>query len=356
MRHAAMAALLTAVALIAPAPAAETSSKDPRPLHLFRGEFDNDTFLGSDDDFTAGWSVQFHSRLDDTWHPAYAKWIGRVPGLGDDGRGGRIARWAFGVGQMIITPTDISVETPQPDDAPWAGILTASGSWSAYDNRRLAAMQLLVGCMGPCSGGASVQKFVHNNLGIGYEANGWDNQLVDQWLGNLNYEYRHKVITDDAGRYASGRFAQDLSLGTQVGLGNFARFAWGQIEYRFGWGLPMGFTAAPDPAGLGIMLDPVYVDPAGPPPAENRWRSSFSVVGRVVYLDHFAPADGGDTVNGGFHPGIDVAAGQYQALLGWHLDHVPFSFNMTWFHYFAESEIGVSGSSDWVNLSFEYRF
>ncbi|HKQ98163.1 MAG TPA: lipid A-modifier LpxR family protein [Candidatus Polarisedimenticolia bacterium] len=337
-------------------PAAAKPAKDARSLYLFRGEFDNDTFLGSDDNFTAGWSAQIHSRLDDTWHPGYATWIGRVPGLGDDGRGGRVARWAFGIGQMIITPTDVTLETPQPEDAPWAGILTASGSWSAYDNQRLAALQLLVGCMGPCSGGASVQKFIHNNLGIGYPANGWENQLVDQWLGNVNYEYRHKVMTDEPDRYVPGRFGQDLSLGTQAGLGNFARFVWGQVEYRFGWGLPMGFTGAPDPAGLGIMLDPIYVDPAGPRPARNRWRSYFTLVGRAVYLEHFAPADGGETVNGGTHPGLDTEPGQFQALLGYHLGGVPFSFHLTGYHYFAQAESGINGSSDWVNLSFEYRF
>src|SRR5262249_44291502 len=135
-----IAATLALTFCAAVAPAARASNdppKDPWKLYLFRFEFDNDTFLGSDDAFSAGWSFQVHSRLDDTWHPNYAKWIGRFPGLGDDGRGGRIVRWAAGIGQMIITPKDISIATPQPNDAPWAGVLTASTSWSAYDNQRL---------------------------------------------------------------------------------------------------------------------------------------------------------------------------------------------------------------------------
>jgi lipid A 3-O-deacylase len=152
-------ALLLLSALVPAARAADDPPKDPRQLYLFRFEFDNDTFLGSDDAFTAGWSFQPHSRLDDTWHPGYAKWIGRMPGLGDDGSGGRVVRWAAGLGQMIITPKDISIETPQPDDVPWAGVLTAAVSWSAYDNQRMGALQFLVGCMGPRSGAESVQKF-----------------------------------------------------------------------------------------------------------------------------------------------------------------------------------------------------
>src|SRR5262245_45195069 len=88
---------------------------DPWKLKMFRFEFDNDTFLDSDDVFTAGWSFQFHSRMMDRWNPAFAGWIGRLPGLGDDGEGKRVARWAVSFSQIIITPTDLSIEEPQPD-------------------------------------------------------------------------------------------------------------------------------------------------------------------------------------------------------------------------------------------------
>jgi hypothetical protein len=41
-------------------------------------------------------------------------------------------------------------------------------SWSAYDNRRLAAVQAYLGCIGPCSRAEEVQKLVHNGLGAGH--------------------------------------------------------------------------------------------------------------------------------------------------------------------------------------------
>ena len=152
---------------LAEALAADRPPKNPWELKLFRFEFDNDSFIGSDDAFTAGVSFQIHSQLRDEWHSAYASWIGRVPGLGDDGRGRRITRWAYGISQVIITPEDITIEEPQPDDAPWAGILGATGSWAAYDNRTLAAIQLYLGCMGPCAHAEDVQTFVHDDLGVG---------------------------------------------------------------------------------------------------------------------------------------------------------------------------------------------
>jgi hypothetical protein len=340
----------------APTLAADKPVKDPWKLYLLRFEFDNDTYLGSDDAFSAGWSLQLHSRFDDTWHPGYAKWIGRFPGLGDDGHGGRVVRWAYGIGQLIITPTDISIDTPQPDDAPWAGILLASGSWSAYDNRRLGALQFVVGCMGPCSGAESVQKFIHNDLGFGEPPQGWDNQLAEKWLVNSNYEYRYKVFADNLEDYTPGRFANDFSVGGQVALGNFVTAAWFQVEYRLGWGVPQGFTKAPDPPGLGVMLDPVYFDPLKGTPLVSPWRSYFTLVGRAVGIAHLAPADGGPTVNGGEHPGLDAYPGQLQALIGYHLARVPFAIHLTYYKYFTQEKTGINGSSDWINLSFEWRF
>jgi hypothetical protein len=103
------------------------------------------------------------------------------------------------------------------------------------------------------------------------------------------------------------------------------------------------------------MLDPVYVDPSGAGPAAGPWRSYFTLVGRAAYIDRLAPAEGGETVTGGEHPGLDRSPWGMQALLGYHLEKVPFAFHMTYYHYVAR-ETGIKGSSDWMNLSFEYRF
>ncbi len=141
----------------------------------WRFEFDNDIFTGGDDAFSAGFSLQRHSPLFDRWEQkrggearkGLSLWIGRhFPGLGDDGAGGRIVRRATGVSFVLQTPEDIENPDPQPNDVPWAGVGGLATSWSSYDNRRLAALQVFVGCMGPCSGAEQVQVFVHDDLGL----------------------------------------------------------------------------------------------------------------------------------------------------------------------------------------------
>jgi hypothetical protein len=338
------------------APAADQLGTSLRDMKLFRFEFDNDTFVGSDNAFTAGWSVQVHSQLLDEWTPGLADWIGRLPGLGDDGKGGRIARWSWGVTQLIITPNDVMIAAAQPDDAPWAGLFGGYVSWSAYDNERLAALQAYLGCVGPCSGAKEVQTFVHDDLGFGEMPEGWSNQLDNDVLVNLNYEYRRKIWTGSA-EYETDRWGRDLSIGTQVGIGSFATYAEAWIEYRFGWDIPRGFTKLPDPPALGIALDPVYLDPTGPQVVQRSWRPYFNVVARVRSVDRFVATEGGDTQNGGYYSPVVSTPGDRQLIVGVHVAKIPLAFHLTYYRYFDDEVTGVIPSKlDWVNFSFERRF
>jgi lipid A 3-O-deacylase len=336
------------------AAAAGRPEKNPWDLKMFRFEFDNDSFVGSDDAFSAGWSFQLHSQLRDQWDPVYASWIGKFPGLGDDGAGRRITRWAYGINQVIITPNDITIEQPQPADAPWAGILGASGSWAAYDNRRLAAAQIFLGCMGPCAQAQGVQTFIHDNLGFGEHPAGWGNQLSNRALANGNYEYRYKLLTDEVGHYLPGRFAYDIGVGGQAAVGNLNTSLSVQAELRFGWGMPMGFTKIPDPPGLGMVVEPVYFDPTQPLTHLKGWRTYFNLVGRRTWFDYFAPAEGGPTESGYNHPALRPYPLETAAIFGLHLVRAPVGFHLTYYSYFGGPD--RASSSDWVNFSFEYRF
>lgn len=324
---------------------------------MLRFEFDNDVFLDSDDAFSAGWSLQLHSGLLDAW-PEHLAPLGKVPGLGDDGEGGRIVRWAYGVTQMIVTPKDIEEPGPQPNDSPWAGILGFYGSFSASDNRRLVAVQTYLGCMGPCSQADEVQSFVHEDLGISESPAGWDNQLDTEVLGNLHLAGRYKLWAPPAARYATPKWASDFSVGAETAVGNLATFALAQAELRFGWGLPMGFTHIPDPPGVGIALDPLYVDRGTRGKVMTRWRGYASVVVRATAWDRLAPAEGGRTSNGGYHPGIDASDLERPlALLGLHVGRYPVAFHATYYRTIGgRQRFGQSSNTDWVNLSFEIRF
>jgi len=346
-----------ALTMASTAASGQDAPRDARDQKLFRFEFDNDTFVGSDDVFTAGWSVQVHSPLLDEWPPGLEGWIGRLPGLHDDDEGGRVARWAWGITQIILTPKDITIAEPQLDDAPWAGMLGGYASWSAYDNRRLAAAQVYLGCIGPCSRAEEAQKLIHNSLGFGDSPEGWDHQLDDRLLLNVNYEYRRKLWMGDT-TYDTRAWGSDLSVGAQAGLGNFATYAQVWLEYRFGWGVPQGFTKFADPPAVGIALDPVYADPVAEQVPRRTWRPYFNVVARLRSLGEFAPTDGGDTRSGGSHPRVDDPPGDEQLIVGVHVAKLPLAFHLTYHRYFDGEDLAAATGAelDWINFSFERRF
>ena len=346
--------LACAVALAASAAA---HGADADAQRLFRFELDNDTFLGSDDAFSAGWSVQIHSPLLDEWPHGLAGWIGRLPTLDNDGEGDRVVRWSWGITQFIITPRDVTIAAPQPNDAPWAGILGGYASWSAYDDRRLAAFQMYLGCIGPCSRAEEAQTFVHRDLGLGATPAGWRNQIDDNVLFNLGYEYRHKLWAGSV-PYETNGLRSDLSVGTQAGVGSFATYAEVWLEYRFGWNLPRGFAKLADPPAFGIAIDPMYLDPSGSQAMSRSWKPYFDVVARRRTVHDFAPLKPSGTENGGyFRPEISTP-GDQQLILGLHFGNDPFALHLTYYRYLDGYKVaGRFGTNlDWVNLSFERRF
>jgi hypothetical protein len=263
-------------------------------------------------------------------------------------------RHGYGIGQQMFTPQDIEIAEPQPKDAPWAGILALFASWEALDNDRFGAFQVTAGCIGPCSQAEDAQKFVHEDLHRGPSPRGWHNQLKQRLLVNLNYDLRWKLVTAREDRYSPGRWAQDLTVGSQFGLGNLATFADAILEWRVGRNLPQGFTSIPDPAGMGVASDPVLPQSAG---GRGAWRFYATVIVRGTYMVRHVVAEGGATVDGPPHPGLDLARPSCEAIGALHFGTERISLNVSRYQYFGERvRISHGTSPDWIALALDVRY
>jgi hypothetical protein len=322
---------------------------------LLRFDFENDLLVSSDDAFTGGWSLQYHTAFHDTWPDRFSRGLIRLlPGMNDDGAGGRLVRRAFGLSQQVSTPEDLRVAEFRPDDVPWAGRLGVNATWLSLDNRRMAAVQVYVGCLGPCSHAEEAQRFIHEDLDKGPDPLGWRNQLDDRILGNLNYTIRYKLIKKPEEVYNAPRWASDLSFGSELGVGNVQRFATGFVEWRIGWSLPRGFTPLPDPVGMNVAID-TWLPPAS---AEaTRWHIFFSLVGRITQVWELDMSKGGPTANGLWHPGKDWANPQYQVLGGVHLLRGRYSLDVVLHDYLgSRTDLPNESEPDWAGISLGYRF
>lgn len=318
------------------------SSSDP----LWRFEFDNDVLAESDDFFTAGWSLQRHIGAADwetigLWRAS--QWIvDTVPGLRAEP--GMEVRKAIGVGQVIQTPGDLTQSALIEDDIPYAGVLGVANSWAVISDEKMNVFQFYVGVLGPPSLAEQVQKFVHNDLNMGKDPKGWDNQLDTEPILNLNYGLSRKLW--NLGDKNQG-FAGDFAYGGGAGLGNLFTYVQGGVQARAGWNLPEGFAHVPDVAGRGVIVDPVIVAP------EVRTHLYFSAVARASGIAHTVLLDGNSFSDS---HSVDYDPYMLQLILGTHLQHgrMGFHFNI----YLSSNPVKETAGSDltWTNLSFEYRF
>ena len=103
-------------------------------------------------------------------------------------------------------------------------------------------------------------------------------------------------------------------------------------------------------------MDPAYLPP-GATAALDRTRFYFSIVPRFTHFEEVATFEGGQTQNGGFHPGLDYDEEILQVLAGFHIARRSFAAHFT-YCYFPDEVLNTSSESrlSWTNFSFEFRF
>jgi len=310
-----------------------------------RIEYDNDLLVNSDDKFTNGFSLQWHSRAredwDDTRAPGWTTFGRHLPGMQS---ADLFKRVGLAIGQNMQTPTDLSVTELIVGDVPYAGSLGFEVNWIAFDDDVFRGYALIVGVVGSLSGAEQTQKWIHELIG-GDEPMGWDNQIPDELGVNFNGMFKKKLFSIEGSNHLSA----DLALNADFGLGTALTFGEVAAEFRFGWNVPVGFAFVPDPIGRSIAYDATI-------PHKQRWRTSIylSVVRRQIYMQHFVFLDGSlwrDT------HGVDYDKWQHQTIVGLHLTRRRWGVHVSLWDSSANVRSELAGSgNDFGTIAFEWRF
>lgn len=243
--------LLAAAAACGSAHAAEGAEQCERRTELpptvnFR--IDNDLFGGQDQGYTNGVQLGFVSPnlvdyTDDPCLPRLARWMNRYLGAIQP-EGFEQQNMVFNINHAIYTPKDFTRRDVIEDDRPYVGALLFSFGYNARNGNSLRTTQLRLGIVGPSAKGEQVQNEVHKALDD-EPFQGWDNQLRDEPVVMLQHERMHRF-----GGNSSGIWGWDAITHYGGALGNYATFANGGVELRFGRHLPDDFGSTPlRPAG-----------------------------------------------------------------------------------------------------------
>jgi len=223
--------------------------------------WENDTFAGTDQFYTDGVSLSV-AHTGPSWMDPVADWL-------PWGEGRRTV--GYNVAQGMYTPADTTLAIPDPNDRPYAGILSLGLTLHVERSNSYHGLKFITGVVGPWSLAEETQREVHYYVGSG-KPQGWSYQLKNEPIFNLAYEYRHKFRL--AGR-ADGWAVQAMPMAS-AWLGNV--LTEGQIGglLRFGYRMPDDF-------GVALARDMGHLPP--PPRQEGiRFRSSwgFSIYGGAV--------------------------------------------------------------------------
>ena len=243
---------------------------------------ENDVWTGSDNNYTNGIGVSWVSNAIDTYEERsfvrrWGEFWSFLPFVGNDGYRTYVA-WSLA--QEMHTPDDIEDPNPPKDDQPYAGMLYLDSVVYARKERWTQAWQLRVGVVGPASQADNVQTWVHKVIGSA-EPMGWDTQLPNEPIINVDYTSAYLLAQRDLGKSASWRIVPVASAGlgnyfTGVGLGLYGEVGWNLVDALGGTSLRQGFNAA---STVGV----------GPVPG---WSVSLSGGLAGYGVAHYLPLDG----------------------------------------------------------------
>jgi hypothetical protein len=243
---------------------------------------ENDSFTGSDNNYTNGLGLSWVSNGIDTYdeHSLLRRWAefwSFLPFVGNDGYRTHVS-WSLA--QEMHTPDDIDDPNPPLDDQPYAGVLYLDQNLYAKGERWAHVWQLRLGVVGPASQAEDVQKWFHDLIGED-EPMGWDTQLPNEPVINVAYTGSYLLARGQLSPSASWRVIPVANAGlgtyfTGMGLGLYGEIGWNLVDALGGTALRQGFNTA-STVGVGPV---------------DAWSVSLSggVAGYGVV--HYLPLDG----------------------------------------------------------------
>ncbi len=317
--------------------------EEPRHRGTLAFFLENDVFVDSDDKYTSGLGVSWTSAEVSTlgkgnWLRKLVEGVSFLPTFGEEGYEGFAT---ITLGQEMYTPEDISLPEPPPGEQPYAGVLFVDTAVHSRGERSMHSYQLRLGIVGPSSGAEAVQRRIHDWVGT-TPPEGWDSQLADEPLLNLDYRYDFRLLRNPV----RDGWGYDFTAHGSAGLGNYYTGAAAGLQARAGLHLPDNYGALSLRSGARSL---VGVGPL----ARGRWRSYVFVGAELFAVGRFLPTDGNtfedsisgdrDTLIASATAGIVVARGR--ALFS-------YSFNgIAGIESFPEPT-----TSDYGTLTFSYSF
>jgi len=193
---------------------------------------DNDGVYGVDQDYTSGIFLSYTS-------PAITptRWT-RPLSLSAWGAAS-LDKWEVSIGHKMWTPSDITLETPQPNERPYAGFLHTEFNYISLHPQQAQRFNLTIGTTGEDALSEDAQKIVHS-ITKSDDPNGWAYQVEDKVVGSVGYLSHFNLIR----RRFTLSTDIEISNISELNIGNYRSDAATGFMVRWGQDLADNFGSA----------------------------------------------------------------------------------------------------------------
>jgi lipid A 3-O-deacylase len=219
------------------------------------------------------------------------------------------SRWSLDFAQSMYTPANVNVAPPDPNDRPYAGVLTATFSLLHDTDFSRSVVGLQAGVVGPAALAKQVQNGFHNLVGYN-SSKGWDYQIHDEPVFEVlaTKIWRVPLLDDD--------LQMDVLPEVATGIGNLRVYGLAGSVLRIGQGLAADYGVA--------RINPALSGTDVYQPTRNfSWY--FFVGGDGQYVLHDITIDGND-FQASAHANRQPYVGEFEAGLAFLIDGMRISY------------------------------
>jgi len=199
----------------------------------FAVTIDNDLLVGNDNGYTNGIYFSWFE-VGDKNERHIPHWLVAPLSWSLDVESTKKSIHAYSIGQIMVTPEDITIETPPLNEMPYSGALLFNYTYIGVEAAHADSVGTVIGIVGPSSGAEATQTWVHDLVGS-EEPQGWDTQLQDEFVFQLSRArlWRTWNASDDR---------MDLLVLGEAGLGTLSSFVASAMLFRWGDDLSRTFA------------------------------------------------------------------------------------------------------------------
>ena len=179
--------------------------------------FDNDSFFGTDRDYSSGLFLRWSS------------FSGPLP-------------YSLEIASQLWSPSDIRHFKPMPNERPYAGLLALKARTYRQNPTSTYIGNLMLGTVGPNSKAKYGQTFIHTLIGSP-EPNGWEYQIYNEFVYQAGLDAHRLLFRGTKNEVSFFGRGQGGNFQSEVGAG---------MTYRFGTDLESTFGSTSAQLGNGV--------------------------------------------------------------------------------------------------------